>query len=196
MKTAVVALSCLTSIVVSFAAGAAGGSKSATPTSGPHSVGVIRIVEVLQVLSKDKKHGETIAVDRSRARSELETLAKEIEAAENEIRTLKPDSRDYASQFEIVTEKKAHYSARKEFLDRQMVVKQQLWTQKTYTQIVQTTQEVAVEKGLSLVLAKDDLVTTQPEAVPAMITTQKMIYSGGCPDITKDVLARLTAAKP
>ena len=51
-------------------------------------------------------------------------------------------------------------------------------------------------RGLSLVLAKDELVTTQPEAISTMITTQKMIYSGGCPDITQDVVARLVKAKP
>ena len=55
MKTTVVALSCLTGVAVSFVAGMAGGSQAGTPTLGPQSIGVIRIVEILQGLSKDKK---------------------------------------------------------------------------------------------------------------------------------------------
>jgi len=99
-------------------------------------------------------------------------------------------------QLEAVTVKKAHYSAHKELLDRQILLKQQLWTQKAYNEIVRAAREVAVEKGLSLVLAKDDPSISQPEAISALIATQKVLYCDGCPDITPDVQAKLIAAKP
>ena len=56
--------------------------------------------------------------------------------------------------------------------------------------------EVAVEKGLPLVLVKDDPNLSTLEAVSALVATQKVLYCGGCPDITQEVQARLLAARP
>ncbi len=72
-----------------------------------------------------------------------------------------------------------------------------MWTQKADGEIVRATREVAAEKGLSLVLVKDDPNNvTEAEGIRAAIATQKVLYCGGCPDITADVQAKLMAAKP
>lgn len=62
---------------------------------------------------------------------------------------------------------------------------------------MRATREVAAERGLSLVLAKDDPnMVPEPESIRGVIATQKVLYCGGCPDITEEVQARLIAAKP
>jgi Skp family chaperone for outer membrane proteins len=197
MKTVVVALSCLTGVVVSFAAATAGGGKAAAPTPGVQ-IGVVRVVDILQRLSEARKHSDEIKADQGKAQAELDALAKEIGSEEGELRTLKPSSTDYLKQSEAVAEKKAHYSAHEEFLRRQILLKQQLWTQKAYGEIVRATREVAAEKGLSLVLVKDDpnVNAAPPEAITTLIATYKVLCSDGCPDITLDVQAKLIAAKP
>ena len=197
MKTTVIALSCLTGIAVSFAAGSAGGSKAVAPAPGVQAVGVVRVVALLLKLSEAGKLGEAIKADQSKAQAELAALAKEIETEERELTTLKTTSEDYLRQSEMLAEKKAHFSARREFLDRQIRLKQELWTQKAYGQVVRATREVAAEKGLSLVLVKDDPNTVpESESIRGVIATQKVLYCGGCPDITDEVQARLAAAKP
>jgi len=193
MKTATVALSCFTGVVVSLAAASVGGGKAATPTPGIQ-IGIVRAVEILQ---NDRKHTEEVIADRKKARAELDALAKEINAEEGELATLKTTSIDYLKQAEAVTEKTARFNAHKEFLQRQLLLKEQQWTQKMYGQIVRATREVAVEKGLALVLVQDDPNSlTQPEAASAVMATQKVLYSGGCPDITQEVQAKLSTAKP
>ncbi len=126
----------------------------------------------------------------------MQMLAKEIETEEAELTGLKPSSSDHLKQSETLAEKKAHYSAHKDLLDRQILLKQQVWTQKAYAEIVRVIREVAVEKGLPLVLVRDDPNLPGLEAVSALIATQKVLYCGGCPDITPEVQARLIAAKP
>jgi Skp family chaperone for outer membrane proteins len=195
MKSTVVALSCLTIAVVLLTDGLAGPSKVEIP--GPEiRIGVVRIVETLQVLSKARKHGEEITADRNKARAELQTLAREIEAEEAELAGLKPSTTDHLRQTEALAQKKAHYTAHKDFLDRQILLKQQVWTQKAYAEIAQVIREVAVEKELSLVVVKDDPNLSPLEAVTALVATQKVLYCGGCPDITREVQARLLAARP
>jgi Skp family chaperone for outer membrane proteins len=197
MKTTVVALSCLTGIVVSFAAGSAGGGKSTAPSPGVQSIGVVRVVSLLLRLSEAGKLGEAVKADQSKAQAELAALAKEIETEERELTTLKITSEDYLKQSETLAERKAHFSAHREFLDRQIRLKQELWTQKAYGQIVRATREVAAERGLSLVLVKDDPNTVpESEGVRGVIATQKVLYCEGCLDITQEVQARLIAARP
>jgi Skp family chaperone for outer membrane proteins len=198
MKTVVVALSCLTGVVVSFAAATAGGGKAATPTPGVQSIGVVRVVDILQGLSEVRKHGNEIKADQGKAQAELDALTKEIEIEEGELATLKRASIAYLKQSEAVAEKKAHYSAHKELLERQILLKQQLWTQKAYGEIVRVTREVAAEKGLSLILVKDDpnVNAAPPEAITTLIATYKVLCSDGCPDITQEVQAKLIAAQP
>ncbi len=197
MKTTVIALSCLTGIMVSFAAGSAGGSKATVSAPGVQSVAVVRVVALLLKLSEAGRLEEAVKADQAKAQTELAALAKEIQTEEHELTTLKTTSEDYLKQSQTLAEKKAHFSARREFLDRQIRLKQEMWTQKAYSQIVRTTQEVAAERGLSLVLVKDDPNTVpESEGIRGVIATQKVLYCGGCPDITQEVQARLSAAKP
>ena len=191
MKTTVVALCCLTAILVSLAAGSAGGSK-ATPALGAQSIGVVNLMEILR---QDKQYAEEIAGDRSKARVELQTLAKEIQTEEGDLATLRSSSADYLKQMEAVAEKKARFSAREEFLKQRVLLKQQLWSQKMHADIVRATREIAVAKGLSLVLVKEDPNTPQPEEMSTRIVTQKVLYSDGCADITADVQAKLRTAR-
>ena len=197
MKTAVVALSCLTGFVICWAAGSAGGGRSIAPPPGVQSVGVVRVVDLLVKLSEAGNLANTVRADQGKAQAELAALAKEIETEERELMTLRPTSDDYLKQSEALAEKKAHLTAHRDFLDRQIRLKQELWTQKAYGQIMRATREVAAERGLSLVLAKDD-PNSAPDAqgMRGVIATQKVLYCGGCPDITPEVQARLLAAKP
>ncbi len=197
MRTTVITLSCLTGIVVLLAAGSAGGSKAVAPAPGAQSVAVVRVVALLLKLSEAGKLEEAVKADQGKAQAELAALAKEIQTEEHELTTLKTTSEDYLKQSQTLAEKKAHFSARREFLDRQIRLKQEMWTQKAYGQIVRTTREVAAEKGLSLVLVQDDPNTvSESEGIRGVVATQKVLYSGGCPDITPEVQARLIAAKP
>lgn len=197
MKTTVVVSSCLIVGAVSLAGGMAGGSRTVTPAPGVQSIGVVRLVDLLVALSEAGKQGDEIRADQRKAKAELEALAKEIETEEHELTTLKPTSNDYLKQSEALAEKKAHYSAHRELLDRQIRLKQQRWTQKAYAEVMRATREVAAERGLSLVLVKDDPNNmTEADGIRALIATQKVLYCGGCPDITPDVQARLSTVKP
>jgi Skp family chaperone for outer membrane proteins len=193
MKTTVAALCCLTGVVASFAAGVAGGGKAAAPTPGVQSIGVVNLMEILR---QDKKYADEIANDTNKARAELQTLAKEIQTEEGELDALKPSSTDYLKQMEAVAEKKAHFGAHRDLLDRQILLKKQQWSQKMLGNIVRATREVALDKRLSLVLVKEDPNLPQVEEMASRIVTQKVLYSDGCPDITADVQAKLGAVKP
>lgn len=161
------------------------------PPSSPS--GVVNLAEILR---PDRKYADEIVSDISKARAELAALAKEIQIAESELGTLKPTSVDYLRQMETLAEKKAHFNAHRDFLDRQLLLKKQQWSQKMLSNAMRATREIATEKGLSLVLVKEDPNDPQLEEMSTRIVTQKVLYCDGCPDITQEVQARLGTAKP
>jgi Skp family chaperone for outer membrane proteins len=57
------------------------------------------------------------------------------------------------------------------------------------------TEQIAKEKGLELVLDKSEpqFDSVAPEDITLTIGLQKVLYNGGCPDITAEVIARLDA---
>lgn len=171
-------------------------SKAPTPAT-PSRIGVVAILQIVQERARGDKQVADIMAERNKGLAELAEMAKEAEMSENDLKALKPGSDDYTKRLEQLIDKKARVEGRKEFLNRQTMLKQQLWTQQVYIRVVQASRQVAADKGLDVVLTKDE-----PENLPVAegfttaIATQKVIYSGGCVDITDEVRTRLKADKP
>ena len=61
------------------------------------------------------------------------------------------------------------------------------------SEILQQVKKVAQEKGLEMVFDKDevDFPAMSLNDATMIIRTHKVLYSGGCPDITDDVIAAM-----
>ena len=110
-----------------------------------------------------------------------------------QIGTLKVGSSDYLSQYWQLTQKEVELDARKEFYPQQQALKQQLWTQELYQKILTATKDVAEEKGLPLVLEQSQPEFPIQRDLGMIIGTYKVLYSGGCLNITDEVIAKLDA---
>jgi Skp family chaperone for outer membrane proteins len=196
MKVRLAVLCCLVCVVMCSSRSIWGGAKSEVdPVSRAEpGIAVVRVLEIMQETAQnDKKHLQELMSLRNEARTELEQRAKEMEVEEADLKTLKADSDDYMKQLDVVLEKKGRYESRKEFLERQIAVKQQIWTRAMYNEALRITREVAAQRGLRLVLAADQVDLPASESLVNLIATQKVLYSDGCPDLTDEVRARLLA---
>ncbi len=130
-------------------------------------------------------------------RTELESLAKQIESQEAGLNALKPDSMDYLAQRKELIDKRSSLNAQQEFNRERMVLKEYGWSKEFYQEILRVTSEVAKEKGLDLVLEQDqiDLLPLSVNDIMRTISTNKVLYSSGCVDITSDVMARLDGGR-
>ncbi len=198
MKIRLVLLSGVVAMTAFFARDVFSGAESKPQAPGTQSkIGVVGILQILQEHARGDKQLAEIMAQRNKGLTELAELSKEIEVNEADLKRLRPDSSDYIKELEQVVEKKTRLQSRKEFLDRQAMLRQQLWTQQLYVQVVQASRQVAGEKGLDLVLTRDEPENLSvSEGFSTAIATQKVIYSGGCVDITEDVRARLRTEKP
>ncbi len=76
-----------------------------------------------------------------------------------------------------------------------MAIKEQKMIEQLYEDILRETGKVAKEKNLIMVLTKDEVEFPALGLNDAMMTirTNKLLYSGGCLDITDEVMALLDA---
>lgn len=196
MKMRIALLICLIGIVVcSLPNLSVLGNAADRPSPGPQTIAVVRVLEILRDLGAGTERRREVLAERTGANTELEQLARQINEQEQALKTFTIGSNDYLKQLDRIMEMQGRYGSRKEFLDRQISLKQQLWTQRTYDGIARVASELAKERGFGLVLAVDPNGLPLSETFSSVIAMQRVVYSGGCPDLTDEVKARL-AARP
>jgi Skp family chaperone for outer membrane proteins len=196
MKTRVAVVACVVCAVAgSLPSLIDRGSAADRAPQQPQGVAVVRVLEILREQAATGERRREIMAERSQATQELDQLTRQINEQDQALRTFTVGSDDYLKQLEKVMEMQGRYQSRKEFLDRQMSMKQQLWTQQAYDRIARVTTEVAKAKGFGLVMAADPNGLPLSETFSTMIAMQKVVYAGGCPDLTDEVKAKL-AARP
>ncbi len=168
---------------------------SAQPSEKVFKIGVVSVERVLRDCKATAKFREQITADNKKMAAEEEKLSLEIKALSTGLQSgaLKVGSSDHLAQYKEMLQKQAELDALKEFNPRQSALKQQQWTQELYRKILQTTKVLALEKDLILVLEKSEPEFPIQTELGMIIGTHKVIYSGGCLDITNDVIAKLDA---
>ena len=196
MKIKVMALSVLIGVIVlSFAYERSAAESKTDPSS--LKIGIVNVKKIFQDSKKHAGYMEQAMAERQKIEAQLDKLAKEIEADKAGIKTVKEDSSEYMEMVKEILENQAKLQAQQEFYKRQVEIKDQRWTEQFYADILRATGEVAKEKGLDLVFenGEPELPATSAEGLMMAIRTHKLLYTGGCIDISGDVIARLDAEK-
>ena len=165
-------------------------SKGDTPSS---KIGTVSVLKIFRNCKRSAAHRNEILSEQNRIRAELQELSKDIEAQEAGLRAFKQDSSDYLAQRKELIDKRASLQAQQDFNKEQAVLKEYKWSKELYNDILQITSELAEQKGLDLVLEKDeiDVLALSVNQISQTISTHKVLYSGGCVDISDEVVARL-----
>lgn len=161
------------------------------------AVGVVSIRKIFQDCKKNARYREETAAEQNKVISELEALSKEIEAEKGGLATLKAGSSDHTALVKEIFLKRASLQAQQEFYKQQLSLKDQRWTEELYQEILRITRQVAEQKGLGLVFVKGEVELPALSVNELMLTirTHKLLYGGGCLDITDEVMARLDKEK-
>ena len=192
MKARTMVLGCLAGVVI-LAMGyeySQAQSKGDTPSS---KIGIVSILKVFRDCKRSAAHRTEFNAERSKIRAALKTLSKEIEAQEAGLRALKPESSDYLVQRKELIDKQVRLEAQQKFYEEQAILKQYKLSKELYQDILRITSELAEQKGLDLVLEKDEIdeISLSVNKISLTMSTHKVLYSGGCIDISDEVVARL-----
>jgi Skp family chaperone for outer membrane proteins len=194
MKVKTVLLACSIGVVVLFLVHeySLAQANSGEPILPIATVSVSRAIRECKATTK---FGEKSRAENTRMDAEEDKLAKEVQALAAALRAgaLKPDSPDYMQQYQELYQKQAQLKVMEEYNPQRKALAQQLWTEKLYKEILRITKEVASQKGLALVLAVEEPEFPMPryEELVMALRTHKVLYNGGCVDLTNEVIAVL-----
>jgi Skp family chaperone for outer membrane proteins len=182
--------------VISMIILSAGHSMTLAKQKAAGKIGVVNMRKIFQDCKRNVKYREASTAEQDKIMTELEKLSKEIEAEKLGLQALKTESDDYLTAVKGVLTKQAKLQAQQEFYKQHLELKDQKWTERLYKDILKTTGDVAEAKGLELVLEQEEPEFPASSANDLMMTirTYKVLYSGGCENITGEVIAKINAA--
>jgi Skp family chaperone for outer membrane proteins len=157
--------------------------------AGPLKIGIVSLRKVFMESKRIGAYKQVVTSERQQIQAQLENLAKEIEAGEGALKALVRGSSDYIAQMKELIQKKTQLESDKEFYGQALAMKEQRITEDIYKAILEQSSVVARRKGLALVLEKSeiDFPASSPNQLELVMGTNKVLYSGGCVDITKEV---------
>lgn len=156
----------------------------------------IAVVDVTRVLENSKKHQtwkEKMEKEQEQVRNEFNQMRSELEALEQNIRLRNRGSEDYIRLTSEFVEKRAIMDAKTSFYEEKVNAQMQNWTEELYKTLMIVVDRVAQQKGIDLVLSKEQLDLPSPSLRDFMLTirTKKVLYNNPKLDITADVLTAL-----
>ena len=194
MKTKGFILALSISILLPLAYQATQAQSGLNDTSSKMAVGSIQ--KIFQQCQTNAKYRQQATLEQEQALAELDRLTKEVEAQRAGLNTLKAGSSDYLQSMQDILTKQGELEAKREFTKQSFALKDQQWTTKIYKDVLRIIDEVAQQKGFDIVLEKNEpelLDSTPANELMLTIRTHKVLYSGGCQDITDEIIARLDA---
>ena len=130
-------------------------------------------------------------------KAEFTAMRSELQSLEDNIKLRNRGSEDFIKLTGQFVEKKAVMEAKNAFYEEKVTSQMQMWTEELYKTLIIVVDRVAQQKGVDIVLAKEQLDLPAPSLRDFMLTikTKKVLYSDPRMDITAEVLAALDSEK-
>jgi len=163
----------------------------------PAKIAVIAMSTLLEKNKKNTEWQEKASAEAKQINDTLEALSNEIKAIEAAMKTRKPGSSDHTKQKFEFMQKRAEIEAKDRFYQEDFQQKQKDWAEAMFQEVVSVIAKVAKEKGLDMVVAKEEYMFPSASANELILTikTSKILYHAEHMDITADVLAALDGSK-
>lgn len=160
----------------------------------PRKIGIVSVRTVFNTSRRHSQYRAEVMARQGQASAQIDKLQKQIQAEDAELKTLKQGTADYMQQLQLVLQKRSQLDSQQEYLKQQRVLEDKKWMEDLYQEILSITQAVAQAKGLDLVLEKTEPeFPISSEELMLTLSTHKVLYDGGCIDLTEEVTARLDA---
>jgi len=166
-------------------------AQSQTKTSSS-KIGVVNFDKVFRSCKRGVAYQEQMKADQDKVMAELTKLKEATDLDQEGLTRLKVGSEDYNKLLKEMLSKQANLEAQKQYEKQRLEAKDQEWTKNVYNDFLLAVSKVAKNKGLEMVVEKRDIDPSMT-VNDIMMSTRPVFYSGGCVDISAEVLAELDA---
>ncbi|MGA2916019.1 MAG: OmpH family outer membrane protein [Sedimentisphaerales bacterium] len=168
--------------------------------SSSPKIGIVSVKEVFENCPMKADVEKTLAAEGEKRFAELKKLEETIDADKAALSKRKEYSQDYMEMLQALMLKQSQLDTQKEFYQRQLSVKEMQEKEKIYRKILEVIASVAKEKGLDLILNRDDnylnapdssVSAQSPEDFILTTKTHKLLYYNPGFDITASVVSEV-----
>jgi len=192
MKIKTIISGCLMCVVVLFVVHEFGLAQPTAPAAAS-KIGLINVPRTLQGCKATATFGARAKAEGEQMVAAEKALDDEINVLTGGVRALVPNTTDYMAQYKLLLLKQGELKATQESNNRQRLLSQLGWAEKVYKEVLRITSEVAARKGLDLVLQRSEpeFPILSYDQLRMTFSSHKVLYGGGCLDITDEVIAEL-----
>lgn len=160
-------------------------------------IGIVSVKDVFDKCPMKAEVEKTLAADSEKKFAELKKLEETVDADKTALSKRKQDSEDYMQLLQALMLEQSKLEVQREFYQQELAVKEMQGKEKIYRKILEVIATVAKEKGLDMVLSRDDNYLNQPDSNPPaqsptdlLLTTKthKLLYFNPSFDITAEVI--------
>jgi Skp family chaperone for outer membrane proteins len=159
----------------------------------------IGVVSVRDVFNGSKKHAlyqALLAKRQGQIRTQLDDLTKQVDEEEAMLKTSKQGTADYVKRLQAVLEARSKLQNQQEMIKQQRMAEDKKWFEDLYQEAIKAIEVIAKERGLDLVLERSEpKFPIAGEELWSTVGTHKVLYAGGCADLTNDVISRVDASE-
>lgn len=162
----------------------------------PAKIAVVSMRRVFENNKKNLEWNKKMDEKREQYLGELRALKKQIDADRADMETRKKDSADYKELRKVAFEKQSTLDARQKYYEQVLLEEEKNWTEQLYQEILGVVKKVAKDKGVDVVLAKEEFNFPADNTNELLLTikTSKVLYADETLEITDDVLAAVDGA--
>ena len=173
------------------------GKLNADSAIAPAKIAVVNVTKVIKTCDKFKKWQDAKQKEVQEIEAEFKAMQEELAALNENLKIRTPGSEDHRKLAKQFVEKKTTLQAKDAAYKEVWENEKELWTEQLYQQLLGVIDKVAVQKGLDIVIANEELNLEDPMRPEIMqtIVTKKLLYHNSKYDITDEVLAALDATK-
>jgi outer membrane protein len=185
----------ITAVVIAVAVIAIGGINNvvAQPKAGAQGIAVVSIPQIMKDSLRAQALQTQVLQSRDTGIQELKQMEAKLQVVQADIEARKPGSAEYSKLKQDYMQKSATIKAQQEFLQQELMLKNQRAMETLYKEVLAAVNSVAKSQGYELVLDRDEveLPANSPSELSLAIQTHKVLYSVDYLDITTSVIDAL-----
>ncbi len=171
--------------------------QEAAEVAGPLKIGVVNVSKVLTECQENLDREKSIQEKQDQIKAKIQELETEANEIRNELENvLKPGSPESAARMQEWFNKMALKEAYEKGQMKSLETDTQVWTETLYQKFLDEVSRMARQKGLTLVLNKDEMSVRQRnlDDLLSMIRSRRILYSAPTLDLTAEILENLDKA--
>ncbi len=169
-------------------------AQESTEVPGPLKIGVVNVSKVLTECQENLDREKSIELKQQEIKAKLKELETEANDIRNELENvLKPGSQESIARMQEWFNKMALKEAYEKGQMKSLETDTQVWTETLYQKFLDEVNRMARQKGLTLVLNKDEMSVRQRnlDDLLSMIRSRRILYSAPTLDLTAEILENL-----